>query len=899
MLNFVGMERLLHKNALVEQLLARGPRPALLADDRTMTYEELGRAVADAAGVLGPERRLVMLRASNDIGSIVWYLGALAARHPLLLTSPTDERAAAALQAVYRPDVVLDGSTDPTRPLDPPTGEQRDLHPQLALLLSTSGSTGSPKLVRLSRRNLWSNAAAIARYLDLSAADRAMTALPMHYCYGLSVINSHLLAGGSVALNDASALDNEFWRRFDRLEATSFAGVPHTFDLLDRIGFEDLELPRLRIVTVAGGRLDPERVRHHALLGLQRGWRFYAMYGQTEATARMAYLSPERAVHHPATIGVPIPKGSFELDEHHAETGRAEGELVFRGPNVMLGYADGPDDLALGRTTEALRTGDLARATADGSYEIVGRARRIIKPFGLRIDLDQIEGTLAASGVEAFATGDDARLVIACHTARNAERARLLTAESTGLPRSSIVVAAIEDVPRRENGKVDYERVVALVDTATSTIGDGRRPSPSACPSEREGEGEALQRELVELFRSTLGHLDVRPDHSFVDLGGDSLNYVRLSVDLEDRLGGLPRHWHEMSIAELVASVDRERSPAAQRRFRRTETTVVLRATAILLIVATHAGLVSLPGGAHVLLGVAGFNYARFQLRSARPWSSIGRVALPAMAWIGGLWLLTDDYDVTSPLLVHNIVGEPTWSAAWRFWFIDVLVQTLIVATLLMSIPQVRRMERARPFAFAALLLSVALVLRHDLFDVLLSSREGGRTLTALWAFVIGWAAARAGTDRERLLLTVALPVAVLGFYPNPWRVATIAAGLLTLIWIPRIVLPRVATHTARVLGAASLAIYLTHWEVLPLVTDDDGLFAGNRWLATPLTATVLALSVGIAAAAGVERVGRAWSATVGGRGSAGPRAAGRRAAGSRAGGSLWRPPATRRRAPS
>ena len=171
--------------------------PAVITDETTLTYAELEQAVMDRAAAYGPARGVVLLEAGNDLDSVIGYLAALAARRPVLLTPPggdTDE-----LRMRYR------GAFEADREQDV------ELHPDLALLLSTSGSTGSPKLVRLSRDNLSANAASIAAYLGLTSADRAMSSLPLHYCYGLSVLNSHLSAGAAVILTDLSVADECFW----------------------------------------------------------------------------------------------------------------------------------------------------------------------------------------------------------------------------------------------------------------------------------------------------------------------------------------------------------------------------------------------------------------------------------------------------------------------------------------------------------------------------------------------------------------------------------------------------------------------------------------------------------------------------------------------------------------
>ena len=277
-----------------------------------------------------------MLETRNDISTLVHYLGALADDHVVLPVAAG--RGHSAVLASYDPDVVVDGTGVHERR----QGSAHRLHPDLAVLLSTSGSTGSPKLVRLSRCNLVANATSIAEYLDIRETDRAATTLPMSYCYGLSVIHSHLLRGAGLILTDRSIVDDEFWTLFRRHRGTSFAGVPYTFEMLERIGFDGIDLPDLRYVTQAGGRLTPERVRSFAALGERKGWQLFVMYGATEATARMAYLPPELAQSRPASIGRPVPGGSFTIDPLDDWSDPDVGELVYHGANVMMGYAHNP-----------------------------------------------------------------------------------------------------------------------------------------------------------------------------------------------------------------------------------------------------------------------------------------------------------------------------------------------------------------------------------------------------------------------------------------------------------------------------------------------------------------------------------------------------------------------------
>src|SRR4051794_12020679 len=232
--------------------LARfGARPALVTASGELSYHDLDRWAGELCDQLSGQRRLLVLRGSNTAPTIAAYIGALRAGHAVLI-APPDKPTAWLDEA----DIVVTGDEIEIRRADGP----RALHPELALLLSTSGSTGAEKLVRLSWRNIEANAEAVAQYLEITDADRAVTTLPMHYCYGLSVIHSYLARGASLLLTDASITAPGFWDAAREHRITSFAGVPHTFELLDQVGFEALDLPDLRYVTQAGGRMPPERV---------------------------------------------------------------------------------------------------------------------------------------------------------------------------------------------------------------------------------------------------------------------------------------------------------------------------------------------------------------------------------------------------------------------------------------------------------------------------------------------------------------------------------------------------------------------------------------------------------------------------------------------------------------
>lgn len=808
------------------ELARRGDRQAIVTADLVLTYQDLAERVEALVLQLGAERRLVALTVRNDVPSVVAYLAALVAGHPLILLPEDKPAALDSLVPAYDPDVILRAGNDGQAVLEERReGTRHQLHPELALLMSTSGSTGSPKLVRLSHANLQSNAEAIADYLDIGEDDRAITTLPMSYCYGLSVINSYLLRGATLVLTDLSVVDTCFWELFRRHNVTSFAAVPYTFELLDRVGFADMELPSLRYITQAGGRLTPAKVEHYAEQGRRRGWDLFVMYGQTEATARMAYLPPHLAASRPGTIGIPVPGGSFRIDP---VPGLEEGELVYTGPNVMLGYAQSPEDLALGRTVHELHTGDLARTDSSGLYEVVGRRSRFVKIVGLRVDLGQVESILADLGLEAVSTGTDEGIVVAVKGTHDLQLVAKVLAQGIGLPRAALEVHGVQELPRLASGKVDYQAVLALAHRERIP----REPTDPPVRATVPGKDR-----IRKIFENTLERTDVTGDDTFVSLGGDSLSYVAASVQLEHALGHLPANWHVTPVRDLEPQALTPRNRQRRRWFAPTDTSIVLRAVSIILITSTHIGLFSWPGAAHVLMAVAGFNFARFQLtgdripRLKRQLGSLARVVVPSIAFIAVAYLLTDRYSLANIVLLNAIIGPEEVTTQWHFWFVEVLVYMLLGITALLAVPWADRAEKRFPYLFPLALLAAGLITRYDLVDPGVP-----HTSPAFWLFALGWAVARSRTWAHRCTASAIAALTVPGFFDNPAREMTLFVGILVLIWLPSVPVPRGFQRLTAVLASSSLYIYLVHWLVYPTLSD----------LSQPL-AVAASLCVGVA----------------------------------------------------
>jgi long-chain acyl-CoA synthetase len=410
-------------------------------------------------------RSLGLLLSANRQACIATYLAALEARSALiLLDAALAPELMEELVRIYRPDWIAGGapnfklagySTVGANPgiVARELRDDLDIHPDLGILLSTSGSTGSPKLVRLTLRNLQANAESIAEYLQLTPDERPVTSLPMAYSYGLSVINSHLLVGAALVLTEFGVLQREFWDVVERHSCTSLAGVPYTYEMLLKTGLLRSKGRGFKTLTQAGGRLAEEHVREIREIAEKRGWRFFVMYGQTEATARISYVPHEDLGRKPGSVGIPIPGGSLRLDEEM-------GELIYQGPNVMMGYAERREDLAKGDELKGvLKTGDLARQDEDGYFYLTGRTKRFLKLFGRRFNLDDVERTLArrfSSPIVCY--GEDDLLTVAVEEPSPDIELVTTTLRTTyALPRTALRVLAVDGIPRTANGKVDYQ----------------------------------------------------------------------------------------------------------------------------------------------------------------------------------------------------------------------------------------------------------------------------------------------------------------------------------------------------------------------------------------------------------------------------------------------------------
>ena len=446
-----------------------------------ITYAELQDLGARIASRIA-KRCLVFSFCENSIGSVVGYVAFInSGIVPVLLNTHLDQDFLAVLLAKYQPGylwvpvsmetvfcqyqvarvlemygyVLLKTSFEMEYPL----------HADLCLMLTTSGSTGSPKFVRQSYTNVLSNAESIVEYLQLDETERPISTLPMNYTYGLSIINSHFLVGATLLLTDKGLMQKEFWNFFKEQKATSFGGVPYTYEILERLKFFRMDLPSLRYSTQAGGKLTPELHKKFAENALEKKIKFIVMYGQCEATARMGYLPAEMSLEKCGSMGIAIPRGKFRLigiDGQEVTQPHVTGELVYEGPNVTLGYAECGEDLIKGDERGGiLQTGDMAQFDEDGYYYIVGRKKRFLKIYGNRVNLDEIDRMIKArfNNIDCASAGVDDHMYLFVTDKAIAEDVKNFVVMKTGLNSAAFQTITVNEIPKSEAGKTLYREL--------------------------------------------------------------------------------------------------------------------------------------------------------------------------------------------------------------------------------------------------------------------------------------------------------------------------------------------------------------------------------------------------------------------------------------------------------
>jgi acyl-CoA synthetase (AMP-forming)/AMP-acid ligase II len=420
------------------------------------------------------KKKLAFLYLDNSILSVSALLSLLKSRHCIALLSPQlHNDFKTSLETLYQPDIIFDSARieiNNYRKADSLNFScfladfvtNAFIAPELKLLLSTSGTTGSPKFVKISDSNILENAKSITQYLPVNKDDVTPLSLPLYYSYGFSIFTTNCIAGGNVICSVKDYMNKIFWDEFDKYGFTSISGVPYVYEMLNRLGFTRKKYPSVKYMTQAGGKLNEQLLLKFAEYAANQNIRFYVMYGQTEATARMSFLEPDKLLEKPGSIGKPIPNGKFDID---ADT----SELFYQGPNVFGGYAENRDNLADFQKIDWLHTGDIARKDEEGYYYITGRIKRMAKIFGNRVNLDETEQILKNHfhGNSFACTGIQDKILFITTTAENIDKEEVVAFihDHLAIHPSVIKVRCLDEIPVTANGKPNYTLIQQLYDT--------------------------------------------------------------------------------------------------------------------------------------------------------------------------------------------------------------------------------------------------------------------------------------------------------------------------------------------------------------------------------------------------------------------------------------------------
>lgn len=447
------------------ETIAKNPALALID---TSSDKEVPFSGIPLIDLPGDKKQLCFMYLDNSFNAVSALYSGFRSPHCLALLAPgLNVEFKNSLEALYQPAYIFDAGRTAIEGYELISNEvypffkkniptDHFIHADLKLLISTSGTTGSPKFVKLSETNLLANAASISDYLPINPADVTPLNLPLYYSYGLSVLISNSINGGKIACINDDILSKPFWEKFELFGFTSIAGVPFVYEMLDRIGFTKKTYPSLKYITQAGGKLHDKFVVKYGTYATENNIDFFVMYGQTEATARLSYLAPEYTLTKTGSIGKPIKNGYFYIDEEGSE-------LCYTGPNVSGGYANQLSDLAHFEPMPVLHTGDMARKDEDGFYYITGRLKRFVKLFGNRINLDEVEAYLSSCSIDAKCAGYEDKYLYVFLSGQPADNKQLtdLINRTFKIHPTAIKTVIVSEMPLTSNGKVDYNKLIS------------------------------------------------------------------------------------------------------------------------------------------------------------------------------------------------------------------------------------------------------------------------------------------------------------------------------------------------------------------------------------------------------------------------------------------------------
>lgn len=756
----------------------------------------------------GTERPVVAIDAVSSTAFVRHVLATCAAGKVVLIAHTQASRPEATglrIESRLQPDVGTGWLDAEYRPLDDDAPAQ---------VVFTSGTEGEPKAIVLSHRNLADTVRRLNEVMGVDASIREYVGVPVTHSFGLGRCRAVLAAGGKVYLPEMGFNPTEIVAMLRAGEINAISAVPTLWRVLlqNRAMFADCA-ERVRWIEIGSQYMSREEKL--ALASLFPKARIVQHYGLTEASRSTFLVVSGEEESRLESVGRPT--GGVEVSISPG------GRIRIRGPHVAMGRMVNGRLQPLADAQGWFETSDLGRLE-DGFLYYEGRADDIINSGGLKVAPEPLEAAVkqalphlqdvAVCGVPDALRGEG--FLVAVQGAHPGDDEAIVEAVDDALSRrnisarTSIHVRHVESMPRTANGKLQRRKLANQFTSAEA-------PTPSSAETPRT---------VLALFQRRFGRDRLKPGMSFTDLGGDSLNYVQMAMDLERYLGRLPANWERLSIAEL----ERLRANAALRKRKLLEpldSGTALRAFAITTVVAIHAGFGFLYGATIMLMMLVGYNFARFQsasLQRGQVWSTLWdfskKILLPFYVILVAYTLLYHDLEWESFLLFSNFVYRSSNNLV-PVWFVLNLVQVLAIVGLLFSLAPVRAWF-GRNVWRSSMTVLVMVTAFHALMYVFVHRFEYDLFLPHMYlpVFWLGWTAFHAEGWRQKLAVTALLfalvPLNVNVGIQHLWL---LFAGLW-IIWVPRVYFPPLVNRIAGAVAAATFFIFIFNQSLLLVVED-------------------------------------------------------------------------------
>ena len=421
-------------------------------------------------------KQIILILAKNSKESICCYLSCLLSGNlAMVIDDAINDEFLNKLINLYKPNYIFAENLDPKHKQYKKTNKigkfafyksktdyQFKINKKIAVLLTTSGSTGTSKLVKLTYENILENTKSIKKFLNINFKDVGITNMPMSYTYGLSVINTHVFSSAKLIVNNYPILNKFFWQTVYKHKVTNLNFVPFLCLILKKLKFDNFNLNSLRLITSAGGSLEKSTWTYIAEVSKKKNIVFIPMYGATEATSRMSYLPSKYLFNKLGSIGKTISGGEFKLiNKKNIKINEPfkVGEIIYSGKNVFKGYAKNVNNLKNIENFNELKTGDMGYFDHEGFYFVTGRKDRYVKIFGNRVNLDEIEKILNSKSYETACCHKDEKIILFFLSKIDEEEIKVYLSLKTNLNKNVFEVKNLKEFPKKKNGKIDYEKL--------------------------------------------------------------------------------------------------------------------------------------------------------------------------------------------------------------------------------------------------------------------------------------------------------------------------------------------------------------------------------------------------------------------------------------------------------